>query len=373
VRIDQFVPTLVKHDAISNHVLQIRRALRGAGFESDVYVENLDPRLAAEARPYTEGDPAPDPDRVILYHGSTDSPMAAWVEATAVAGQQLTGDYHNVTPSRYFARWEPVAARSMALARQQLARLAPLTGLAVADSAFNRAELDEMGYPRTAVCPLLVDLEEYHRDPDPKVVARLNRQRDGAAGSGRHWLFVGRIAPNKCQHDVIAAFAIYRRLFDPEARLTLVGGPTSLRYLRALEQMTAHLGVTDHVEIRSDVPFTQVLAYFSGADVFVCLSEHEGFCVPILEAMELGLPVVAYAAAAVTDTVGGAGVLLEDKDPLAVACAVDDLLGDNARRSALVAAGRARAAEFSLESTRRCFLHTLTTWLAEPNLDPSSR
>jgi glycosyltransferase involved in cell wall biosynthesis len=370
VRIDQFVPTFVKHDAISNHVLQVRRALREAGYDSDVYAENLDPRLAREARPYADCDPTPDAGRVILYHGSTDSPMAAWLEAAGAAGQRLAGDYHNITPSRYFARWEPVAARSMARARQELARLAPLTGLAVADSAFNRAELDEMGYRRTAVCPLLVDLEEYHQEPDPKLAARLRRRREGLGTLGRHWLFVGRIAPNKCQHDVIAAFAIYRRLFDPEAHLTLVGGPTSLRYLRAVDQMTAQLELGDHVEIRSDVPFTQIIAYFSDADVLVCLSEHEGFCVPILEAMELGLPVVAYQAAAVTDTVGSAGVLLDDKDPLVVACAVDDLLGDAARRANLVAAGRARAAEFSLESAARCFLYTLTTWLAETHPGP---
>ncbi len=296
--------------------------------------------------------------------------MAAWLEAAGAAGQRLAGDYHNVTPSRYFARWEPVAARSMAVARQQLARLAPLTGLAVADSPFNRAELDEMGYPRTAVCPLLVDLEDYHQEPDPKLTARLRRRREALGGAGRHWLFVGRIAPNKCQHDVIAAFAIYRRLFDPEAQLTLVGGPTSLRYLRALEHLTRELDLGDQVEIRSNVPFAQILAYFSQVDVFVCLSEHEGFCVPILEAMELGLPVVAYEAAAVTDTVGPAGVLLDDKDPLVVACAVDDLLGDDARRSALVAAGRARAAGFSLESTAGCLLRTLTTWLAETQSGP---
>lgn len=146
--------------------------------------------------------------------------------------------------------------------------------------------------------------------------------------------------------------------------LTLIGGATSPRYLRALHQLAEELGLGDSLECRDATPFSQLLAYFHSSDVFVCLSEHEGFCVPILEAMELGLPVVAYRAAAVTDTVAAAGLLLDDKDPLAVACAVDDLLTDDPRRAAFVAAGRVRAAGFALEHTSERFLDTVSAWLA---------
>jgi glycosyltransferase involved in cell wall biosynthesis len=361
MRIDQLVPGFARHDAISNHVLQLRRAFRAAGYDSDVYADWIDPRLSGEARPFSDCPAAVDPGRALLYHASTNSPMAEWLQRVAAGGQAVAADYHNVTPSRYFARWEPPAAKSMDLARKQLEQLAPVTGLALADSGYNEAELIELGYRRTAVCPILVDLEEYHRDPDSKTLSRLRRQR---GRGGRRWLFVGRISPNKCQHDVVAAFAVYRRLFDPLATLTLVGGATSPRYQRALQQMSEELGLRDSLELRDAAPFPQLLAYFRASDVFVCLSEHEGFCVPILEAMELGLPVVAYQAAAVTETVAGAGVLLADKDPLAVACAVDDLLTDEARRAGMAAAGRSRAAEFSLESTRRRFLATVDSWLA---------
>lgn len=361
MRIDQFVPHLVQHDAIGNHVLQVRRALRAAGYESDIYAYATDDRTSREARPYTECDPRPDPHRLLLYHASIDSPIAAWLEATAEDGQLLASDYHNVTPSRYFARWEPMVARGIELARQELSRLAPLTALAVADSAYNEAELIEMGYPNTAVCPLLIDLEDLHRAPDATVMARLQRRQ---AEGGAHWLFVGRLAPNKCQHDVIAAFAVYRRLFDPAARLTLIGAASSLRYRRALEQMVQELDLGDRVEIRGSVSFGELLAHLRGTDVFVCLSEHEGFCVPIIESMELGLPVVAFRAAAVTDTVGNGGVLLDDKDPLVVACAVDELLADPVRREAIVTAGRARAAAFSLDTTSRHFVATVSAWLS---------
>jgi glycosyltransferase involved in cell wall biosynthesis len=287
--------------------------------------------------------------------------MAAWLQGAAQAGQLIALDYHNITPSRYFARWEPLAAKSMELARSELASLAPYAGLAMADSRYNESELIRLGYAVTAVCPLLVDLQQYHRDPDRPTLARLRRAR---ARSGHRWLFVGRVAPNKCQHDIMAAFAVYRRLFDARAVLTLVGGATSPRYLRALHQMAEQLELGDSIEWRDSTPFSELLAYFRTADVFVCLSEHEGFCVPILEAMELGLPVIAHGAAAIPDTLDSAGILLDDKDPLVVACVVEELLSDEHRRAGLVDAGLTRAEGFSLQSTSKQFLATLGAWLA---------
>jgi glycosyltransferase involved in cell wall biosynthesis len=354
VKVDQFAASFAKHDAISNHVLQIRHLLRGAGFESDIYSGELDPAMAGEATPYEEFRSTKD--GVIFYHCSTDSPMADWLARWEGAPRRLALDYHNITPVRFFARWELKAARSMHRARLQLEGLARHTGLALADSAFNEAELIELGYRPTVVSPLLVDLDEYHLEPDADLVERLK-------SGGTRWLFVGRISPNKCQHDVIAAFAVYRRCFDPQATLSLIGGITSPEYLLALRRLTARLRVKDAVEIRGGAPFTELLAHYRAADIFVCLSEHEGFCVPILEAMELGLPVVAFGAAAVTDTVGTAGLVLDDKDPVAVAVAVDELLRDPERRSALVEAGRARASTFALTSTSKQFLESLGSWL----------
>ncbi|MGH9114514.1 MAG: glycosyltransferase, partial [Acidimicrobiales bacterium] len=136
----------------------------------------------------------------------------------------------------------------------------------------------------------------------------------------------------------------------------LAGGPTSARYLRALRGLVAELDLGESVELPGALPLGELLAHFSVADVFVCCSEHEGFCVPILESMELGVPVVAFRAAAVPETVGDAGVLLDDKDPLTTAAAVASLLADDEKRSALVDAGRERAATFSLKETSAAFL-----------------
>jgi glycosyltransferase involved in cell wall biosynthesis len=353
VRIDQFLPNFAPHDAIGNHVLQARHALRQAGFASDIWAEHLHDSLRHEARPYQAYPGCSAKADVLMYHASTHSQMAYFLAARP---EPLVLDYHNITPSQFFARWEPVAATSMDRARDELRLLAPVTQLALADSAFNETELIDVGYRPTAVSPLLVDFGQYQSPPDPRALTRLERRR---AGGGAWWLFVGRLAPNKCQHDVIGAFAAYRHLFDARARLTLVGGVTSRLYFRSLQRLVGELGLDESVELVDSVPFGELLTYYQVADVFVCLSEHEGFCIPIMEAMHFGVPVVAFAAAAVPDTVGGAGVLLDDKDPVMVACAVDKVLSDKPLRVALAEAGRGRVENFSLDRTSKQMVETL--------------
>jgi glycosyltransferase involved in cell wall biosynthesis len=356
VRVVQYLPDLVPHDAISDHARRVQTALRAGGHESTIRAAHVDRSLRRDACRWDPTDPRPDREVLALYHASTGSPMAAWLADRGRSGQRIAVDYHNITPARYFDRWLPAAAERCRAARRELLALAPLAGLAVADSGYNEAELGTAGYAPTATCPLLVDLDAYRMAPDERTLERLEEER--AAGGGS-WLFVGRVAPNKCQHDVIAAFAVYRRLHDPGARLTLVGGPSAPRYLRALQMLCAELGVADAVTFLAGVAHRELLARFRTADVFVCLSEHEGFCVPLLEAMVLGTPIVAYAAAAVPETVGLAGALLDDKDPLVVAEAVADLLGDPGRRAGLVDAGRRRAEEYSLAVTSKRLVSTL--------------
>jgi glycosyltransferase involved in cell wall biosynthesis len=359
MRVDQYLPGFAPHDAIGNHTLQARRVLREAGYDSDIWAEHILPPLEDEARSYLEDDHRPD-GRVLLYHSSTSSPMAAWIKERA-RDEILLGDYHNITPGHYFARWEPEIAMAMDHARQELAMLAPHTVMSFADSTFNEAELLELGYPHTTVCPILIDLEDYHLPPHPRTLDFLQSRREH---SGAQWLFVGRVAPNKCQHDLVAAFAVYRKVFDPDARLALIGGATSPRYLDAVRRMVHQLGLTDHVEVQSSIPAGVLLAYWAVADVFVCLSEHEGFNVPVVEAMELGVPVVAYDVAAVPETLGGAGVLVPDKDPLTVAVAVDEICRPGGSRERLIEAGKQRAGDFSLANTSKRFLVGIEKFLS---------
>jgi glycosyltransferase involved in cell wall biosynthesis len=339
----QFLPTFAGRDAIGQHCLRLQRLLREAGFESEIFT--MDAHDDVVHRAHTIDRFSPAPDTWALYQFSIGSPM---VDALVAFGVPLALDYHNVTDARYFLRWEPRAASTMFEGRRQLATMPAYTRFALAVSSFNEAELIELGFSPTAVAPVLIDFADYDAEPDAALLRRRRERRDEG---GTDWLFVGRIAPNKCQHDVIAAFAAYRALHDPDARLTLVGGQTAIRYWHALHKMCREIGIADAVTFTDVVTHAQLLACYRTADVFVCCSEHEGFNVPVLEAMHFDVPVVAYAAAALPETLGDGGLLLTDKDPAVVACAVHEVLTNEPLRKELVTAGRGRVERFSLTHT----------------------
>jgi glycosyltransferase involved in cell wall biosynthesis len=316
----------------------LRQLLRGMGLESEIYAHDveavgIETRRVGDHRPGRAGE-------LLVYQSAIGATTADYLASLSTP---LVVNYHNITPAAY--AWEPTERDRVLWGRAQLRRLAARAELGVSDSAFNQAELVEAGYRATAVAPVLVELGR--AAPDPAVAGRL-----AAAKRGLEVLFVGRLAPNKAQHDLIKALAAYRRLYDPAARLHLVGGDAVPRYRTALEGLVEDLDLRDAVTLTGGVAAEVLAAHYASADVFVCLSEHEGFCVPLLEAMHHRVPVVAYAAAAVPETLGGAGVLLADKSPLTVAAALHLLQADAGLRAALVAAGSARVAEFRLDRTR---------------------
>jgi glycosyltransferase involved in cell wall biosynthesis len=344
----QFVPNFAAGDAIGVHVRLTQAALRAAGWESEIFYDDAQAAVRKLGRHFSTWDRAADGrngDAWVLFQLSTGSRMTPFLLEQDVPFGVY---FHNITPPLFFERWEPGAAENLRTALAEMRRLAPTARFAIANSTFSRGDLDEAGFSPTAVSPVLLDPKELAGTPNERLLARLRKE---TAGGGARWLFLGRAAPNKCQHDVIAAFAAYREVFDPLARLTLVGGRTSNVYYRSLELLADELGVGAAVDLTDTISHEEKLACYRAADVFVCLSEHEGFKVPIVEAMHFGIPVVAYASCAVPETVASAGVLLEDKDPLLVATAVDRVLRDDALRSDIVAAGRKRADDFSLERT----------------------
>jgi len=358
--IHQFLPTFASRDAIGTHALHARRILRGMGLESEIYAEGIPRPGRRQARPYRSFGRRPTPGGTwLLYQSSTGSAVADFIRARP---EPKLVNYHNITTASLFAPWEPHVAVECREGRRQLREMAGEVELGIAVSSFNEAELRQAGYRDTAVAPVLVDLDGADVEPDPEVLARLGRaKRDG----GSDWLFVGRVAPHKCQHDVVRALAAYRRLYDPHARLHLVGGAGSGAYVSMLERYVAALGLAGAVTLTGSVPAAALRSYFRSADVFVCLSEHEGFCVPIVEAMRLSLPVVAFSSTAVPETVAGAGVLLEAKDPATVAAAVSRVLTDGALRTQLVEAGVRRAADFSLDRSARRFTDVIGKFLAD--------
>jgi glycosyltransferase involved in cell wall biosynthesis len=356
--IHQFIPTLAPRDAIGAHTLQVRALLRDMGFGSEIFAGEARSEMAGEAHPYRRFGREQRRGRHggrhqgrswLLYQSSIGSPVGDFV---AGRPEPKLVNFHNVTPSAYLEAWEPEVAQATALGHRQLVELAPDVVLAIAVSPFNRRELNEAGFRSTAVAPPLIDLGSWRGDPDVATVDRLAAAR---RAGGADLLFVGRIAPHKAQHDLIKALAAYRQAYDPKARLHLVGGVSSPAYQRALDRFVADLGLAEAVDMAGSVTDAQLAAYYRSADVFVCCSDHEGFCVPLLEAMHHQLPIVAFGAAAVPETVGGAGVVLPAKGPALVAAAVQRVVDDAAVRAALLEAGRARLAELSLERSRARF------------------
>jgi glycosyltransferase involved in cell wall biosynthesis len=352
--IHQFLPTFADRDAIGSHVLETQRLIRSLGLASEIYSEDIHPEMRSKAHLFEAlAGKANSGSTGLLYHASTgcrnfDS-LLAWEGPFFV-------DYHNITDPAFFERWSPGASDNMRLARRQLAQLASRCDVAVAHSHFSAEELTELGFPSPAVLPILLDFSQFDAAPDRR---RLGRLRKAAEQGGAHWLYVGRVAPNKCHHDLIGAFAVYRAAFDPHARLSLVGGATSESYWGALESLCRELELQASVEFADTVSPGDLLAYYRSADLFVSMSEHEGFGVPLLEAMHVGMPVVAYAATAVPETVGDAALLLDTKDPVAVAVAARRALTDPELKAGLVKAGHARVEELSLANTRRMMLDAL--------------
>ncbi|MCU1468123.1 MAG: Group 1 glycosyl transferase [Actinomycetia bacterium] len=342
--VHQFVPTL-EPGAVGAHTLMVRDVLRAAGHTSEVFASEIEPvwadrgaHLLRDAR--TRAD-------VIVYQMAIGSIVG---DAVLARDEPIVVNHHNLTPMRYITGWQPVAAHGVAWGRAQLRELATRSRLGVADSSYNEQDLMEAGFTRTTVVPILLDLTSFDVTPAP-----------GPAPRGVTWLFVGRLAPNKAQHDIVKAFAAYRQFHNADAHLNLVGGGREDGYARTLQRFIHALGLDDAVTITGSVSDAQLAAHYAAADVFVVCSEHEGFCVPLLESMYHRVPIVAYAATAVPETLGEAGLLLDVKDPCTVAAAVDRVVGDTALRHQLVEAGARRVQDFDLSRTGPAFVEAVTS------------
>ncbi len=357
-RIDQVIPTLASRDAIGGHTVQLRDLLRGRGYRSDIYYGNASPDRLDFGYPVSRlGDHSPN-GRVLLYQLSIGSGVADIFRERA---ERKFVNYHNITPADLLEAWMPEVGEEVRWGRAQLRDLAPVTEFAVADSGFNERELRSAGYRSTTTVPLLIDLESFSGSPDPALAARL---AEAKAGGGTDLLFVGKVSPHKGQDDLIKALATYRQLYDPRARLHIVGGSISEEYSAALDRFVAELDLTGAVEFAGVVTHEQLIAYYAAADVFCCLSNHEGFCVPLLESMHHRLPIVAYANTAVPETVQGAGLVLPDKEPARVAAAIDRVVRDDRLREVLAAAAAERVATFALPRVQEGFAAALEAAVA---------
>ena len=343
MEVHQFSTSLTYGDAISDEILEVRKALRARGLASEIFVRFFEPRMAGLVHDFREYPRFSAPGNVVIFHFSIGSPVSKMFFRIPDKRVMI---YHNITPYGFFLDSHRILTRECYKGRLELDMFKDKVDLALGDSEFNRRELAEAGYPRTGVLPLLLDFAKFDVPGDPVV-------RSIYAEPKTTLLYVGRVIPNKKFEDVIKTFHFYKREFNRNARLILAGDFRGMeRYLAALHDLVDRLAVDD-VHLTGHVEFEELVAYFRMADVYLSMSEHEGFGVPLLEAFHLGLPVVAFAAGAVEETMNGGGVLLRAKDFLRTAAVVDRIVSDRALRDAIVAGQRAALEKFSPANVSR--------------------
>ena len=338
LRIDQWVPALHRGDAIGDSARLMRDAFRSWGHTADVYALELDKDLEGDGRAFSEWRPG-GPSDVVMLHFAVPSPLTPAFREPRGRRVLL---HHNITPPEYFAGWDDELVRICRVGRVQLETLPGHCDLGLADSEFNRRELEALGIPRTGVLPICLDFDRY-REPDSPVLRR-------ALEDGRvNVLFVGRLVPNKRPEDLIRLVSCWKRFLSRDVRLVLVGKlPRQRSYFDALQALAYEEGVAPgEVMFLGHVPHDELFACYRAARVFVSMSEHEGFGVPLLEAMAMDVPVVAYGAAAIPETLGGAGLSFAPKDLEQAAELLGAVVYDERLRDDVIAGQRRRLDAFA--------------------------
>lgn len=341
-------------DAVFNMAAAARDWLRERGYDSSILAHRIHPALKGTATFY-ERYPL-KPGDVLLYHYALGAEVSAFVAHQKAVGVKTALLYHNMTPARYFRHEDPMLYEQLRAGREELCHLRYTVDLAVAMSEFSRGELSALGYHDVGLLPAVILDEKYEIAPDVKVLTKWG-------GGTTNLLFVGRIAPNKKQEDVIKAFYFYKRI-NPQSRLLLVGslGATQV-YYRWLQDLVEYLKVSD-VCFCGHVSQAELNACYKVADVFVGMSEHEGFGVPLVEAMHFCVPVIAYKATAVPDTLGQAGVLVRKKDFPVVAEVINVLVTDREIRAGIIEAQNRRLDAYRKEAVQEAFWSCLSPLLS---------
>ena len=314
-------------DAVTRQALAWRERFAAWGWGGTDFAVHIDPRMDGRVAPLASLDPARDD--VVLVHYSAYAPRLGSVLALPNRVLLLS---HNVTPARWLWDHDPMTAVQCALGRRQLPRFAERADLVAGVSAYNAAELGS-----DVVIPILY--------------AKRRGQSLGVRRSASV-LFVGRLAPHKRQDELIRVLALLRRHRLPEATLTLVGEPVNEAYAAALHGLAEQVA-PGAVTFERALPDEELDARYASASVFVSLSEHEGFCIPVLEALDFGLPVVARPSGGIPEVAGDAALLTGDRDPAVLAELVALAIEDADLRAELQRRGRDRVAAYAPDVTAR--------------------
>lgn len=347
MRIFQMLSTIAYGDAVSNDTFAMEKIIKSMGYDTRIYAESIVAPLDKKDALKIEDLKEVQPDDIIIFHMSTGSRLNFDV---AKYNCRKIVVYHNITPPQYFegndARFTQICEYGLEGARY----LADKVDYCLAVSEFNKKDLIDMGYTCDIdVLPVIIPMSDYDKKPDKGVIKEYS---DGYTNI----LFTGRVAPNKKHEDLIASFYYYNRLYNKKSRLILAGSfrEDDPYYIR-LTEYTKKLGLGDAVVFTGHIKFDRILAYYKTADVFLCMSEHEGFCVPLVEAMKFHVPIIACANTAIPETLGGSGMLLDNKNPVYVAACIDRMVNDKALRADIIDKEDKRLAYFQYDNIAGMF------------------
>lgn len=350
MRVDQLIPAFHHGDAIGDTALHLKHFLRSRGFSSEIICLNRDEGLEGDSVLFDEYAP-PGKEDVTILHFALPSPLTK-------ALREMPGRkgiiYHNITPPGFFSGFSTEMARISEWGRRELRSLTPVADFALADSEYNRQELFDFGFKNTAVFPLFVDFSRYER-PHSRFVYDLYKD------DRVNILFVGRIVPNKKVENLIKVVFYYKKYISPLVRLIVIGKTSSLpSYYRSLVRLADEFYLKpDELFFTGHIPDEEMYALYKASDVFLSMSEHEGFGLPFIESMVFDLPVLAYDCTAVPFTLDGAGVLFRTGQVDKAAEMVDIFVRDKALRDKVILGQRERLKKFSPENRERVLLRCL--------------
>jgi glycosyltransferase involved in cell wall biosynthesis len=357
IAVHQLLPDFGYGDAIGNDVQQIQRSLREWGYTSEIFAQHVHSKISSLARPFWEYKEVSRPEGLFLFHFSIGSEVSEFVKRLPDRKILI---YHNITPPHFFRGINAEVERRCAWGYEELKKLAPYFDLALGVSEFNQQELDRVGFRKTGVLPILMDFKNYYQVPEESLKKKL---RDGKVNI----LHVGRLVPQKKIEDLIKAFYLFQKRFPRESRLILVGTDMGVRnYGRALVEMVDQLGLNEKVLFAGFASFRELITYYGAADLYLCMSEHEGFCVPLVESMFFNLPIVAYLTGGIPETLGGAGVGLKQKNWEEIAEIMTLILENNDLRESIIKGQKERLEDFSLEKTRERLKSHLAPFVEAP-------
>jgi len=352
MRVVQMLSTLSYGDAVGNDALAIYKLLLENGYSTGIYAEGINSKLLKIKGIYSvEKFRDCHPEDVIIYHLSTGTRLNFLLDKYDCKKVII---YHNVTPPVFFTKYNILMYSLTYFGLEGMKYLSDKVDYCLADSEYNKKDLLDAGYQCPIdVRPILIPYQDYEKQPDNKV---LQKYMDG----WNNIIFVGRVAPNKKHEDIIRIFAYYKKYINKQSRLIMIGSYEGMdNYYHQLKSYVDTLEIQD-VVFTGHIKFEEILAYYRVADLFLCMSEHEGFCVPLIESMYFHIPIIAYNSTAIPDTLGGSGVLVDNKDPAFVSRLIDKVLNDHELREKIVSEQTKRLEDFSYESVSQIFLDSLS-------------